>query len=505
MSKNKRKQLFYTPSATEFAIDILLLLFSTGIVLIVFFAKFIKYFDVSIIFLMSWILFSYFFRRYEGKKEKIFRTNILQLTYTVICVLLVMFLLLRHTQYHLRPIVGYALMASCLLSIYYFIQRSVKKAVEYQDLPTLKPQKRNSVLLSNNTLDAKSISLLSSSIKEYSGKDAFNLIFKELDISLQNVLVSFSANYFEMKSKPDMTYQGIAILNQLNNIRGINKLLSISNHKMMIDSKIICCFEARSTKKERILAKYPWGINYLFYSFNYIIKRVIPKLPGTKKIYYGITGGKNRVLSKTEVMGRLSYCGFEIEKVEKIDNITYIVAKKIVDLEEILEGKHYGALLKLRRLGQRGEFINVYKFRTMYPYAEYIQAYVYETANLQKGGKFQDDFRISTIGRFMRRYWIDELPMLINVLKGNMKIVGVRPLSQQYYSLYSPELQKLRIRFKPGLLPPFYADMPETLDEIQESELKYIRHCFKHGVFYTDVKYFFLILNNIIFHKAKSA
>ncbi len=505
MSKNKRKQLFYTPSATEFAIDILLLLVSTFIVLVGFFAKFIKYFDVSIIFFISWIFFSYFFKRYEGKKGSSFRVSILRLSYTVMAVLLIMFLLLRNTHYHLWPIVGYALMASVFLSIYYFIQRSVKKAVEYKDLPTIKPQKRKSVLLSDKTLDAKSISLLSSSIKEFSGKAAFELISNELDIRLQQVLISFSASYFEMKSKPDMTYQGVAILNQLNNIRGINKLLSISNHKMVMDSKIICCFEARSTRKAKIFSKFPLGINYLFYSFDYVIKRVIPKLPFTKKIYYGITGGKNRILSKTEVMGRLSYCGFEIEKTIKINDISYIVARKIVDLEEIHESKHYGALLKIRRLGQRGELINVYKFRTMYPYAEYIQAYVYETANLQKGGKFQNDFRISTVGKFMRRYWIDELPMLINIVKGNMKVVGVRPLSPHYYSLYSPQLQKLRIRFKPGLLPPFYADMPETLDEIQASELKYIRHCFKHGVFYTDVKYFFLILNNIIFHKAKSA
>ncbi len=105
----------------------------------------------------------------------------------------------------------------------------------------------------------------------------------------------------------------------------------------------------------------------------------------------------------------------------------------------------------------------------------------------------------------MRKYWIDELPIFINVLRGEMKLVGVRPLSQHYYSLYAPELQKMRIRYKPGLLPPFYADLPETLDEIQESEFRYLQSCEKNGVFVTDMKYLVKILNNILIKRVKSA
>ena len=86
-----------------------------------------------------------------------------------------------------------------------------------------------------------------------------------------------------------------------------------------------------------------------------------------------------------------------------------------------------------------------------------------------------------------------------------MKLVGVRPLSAHYFSLYSEELQNLRVKFKPGLLPPFYADMPKTMDEIQASEMKYLRSCEKHGSFTTDVKYLILILRNIFFKNARSA
>jgi len=86
-----------------------------------------------------------------------------------------------------------------------------------------------------------------------------------------------------------------------------------------------------------------------------------------------------------------------------------------------------------------------------------------------------------------------------------MKLVGVRPLSEHYFSLYSKELQELRIKHKPGLLPPFYADMPKTLEDIEESEIRYLERCEKNGTFITDVRYFFLILKNILFKKARSA
>jgi lipopolysaccharide/colanic/teichoic acid biosynthesis glycosyltransferase len=141
----------------------------------------------------------------------------------------------------------------------------------------------------------------------------------------------------------------------------------------------------------------------------------------------------------------------------------------------------------------------------MHPYSEFLQEYIYEKHSLKEGGKFNRDIRVTTIGRFLRRYWLDELPMLYNLLKGDMKLVGVRPLSAHYLSLYSKELQQLRSEFKPGLLPPFYADMPKTIEEIEASEFKYLQLCHSQGTLKTDSMYFFLILRNIFFKRARSA
>ena len=94
--------------------------------------------------------------------------------------------------------------------------------------------------------------------------------------------------------------------------------------------------------------------------------------------------------------------------------------------------------------------------------------------------------------------------MLINLFRGDLKVMGVRPLSQHYYSLYSKELQEKRIKYRPGLVPPYYADMPKTLEEIQASELRYFDAFEKHPV-RTQWRYFWKAFYNIVFKKARSA
>jgi lipopolysaccharide/colanic/teichoic acid biosynthesis glycosyltransferase len=154
-------------------------------------------------------------------------------------------------------------------------------------------------------------------------------------------------------------------------------------------------------------------------------------------------------------------------------------------------------------VGKNGNMIKVYKLRTMHPYSEFIQDYVYEQHDLQNGGKFKNDFRITSWGAICRKIWLDELPMLLNYFRGDMKLVGVRPLSRHYFELYNEDVRERRIKYKPGLIPPFYVDMPADLEEIQASELKYLDSYDKHP-FSTDFIYFWKSIGNILFHKARS-
>jgi lipopolysaccharide/colanic/teichoic acid biosynthesis glycosyltransferase len=140
----------------------------------------------------------------------------------------------------------------------------------------------------------------------------------------------------------------------------------------------------------------------------------------------------------------------------------------------------------------------------MHPYSEFIQKDLFENHSLNPYGKFKYDFRITNWGRVLRKLWIDELPQLYNWIRGDVTLVGVRALSEHYFSLYPKDLQELRTQFKPGLVPPYYADMPKSFDEIIESERKYLDKK-KAKPFSTDFIYFFEALMNIVFRGARSS
>tara|TARA_B100000700_G_C14212574_1_gene475470 strand:+ start:33 stop:455 length:423 start_codon:yes stop_codon:yes gene_type:complete len=139
----------------------------------------------------------------------------------------------------------------------------------------------------------------------------------------------------------------------------------------------------------------------------------------------------------------------------------------------------------------------------MHPYSEFIQEDVFEKNNLDATGKIRDDFRITAWGKILRKLWIDELPQIYNWIKGDVKLVGVRALSKHYFSLYPLKLQKLRVEMKPGLVPPYYADLPKNFDQILKSEFRYIEEKKKNRVI-TDLLYFVRAINNIILRGARS-
>ena len=139
----------------------------------------------------------------------------------------------------------------------------------------------------------------------------------------------------------------------------------------------------------------------------------------------------------------------------------------------------------------------------MYPYSEYLQEFVFNNNGLQEGGKFKDDPRITPTGRIMRRYWVDELPNLISICRGQMKLFGLRPISEHYLSLYPESFQQLRKRFKPGLVPPEYVDLPTTIDEIVESESRYLE-AYQRQPFQTDLRYMSKAFYNIFIKKVRS-
>ena len=163
----------------------------------------------------------------------------------------------------------------------------------------------------------------------------------------------------------------------------------------------------------------------------------------------------------------------------------------VISLAIVLDSPGDGAIFRQRRVGRDGKLFWLYKFRTMCPDAE---KRLNELLKLnQMDGpvfKIKDDPRITRVGRFLRKTSLDELPQLLNVLRGDMSIVGPRPALPREVELYN-DYQRQRLYVTPGLscywqIAPHRNEM--SFDEWVALDLKYIRE----RSFWVDWKIIFL-------------
>jgi len=118
------------------------------------------------------------------------------------------------------------------------------------------------------------------------------------------------------------------------------------------------------------------------------------------------------------------------------------------------------------RVGQNWKTFRIYKFRTMVENAEKLGAQV----------TTGDDPRITRIGRFLRKYKLDELPQLINVVKGEMSLVGPRPEVPRYAKLFKQDYDEI-LKVKPGITDFAsieYKDENELLRGVSDPEKVYV-------------------------------
>ena len=136
------------------------------------------------------------------------------------------------------------------------------------------------------------------------------------------------------------------------------------------------------------------------------------------------------------------------------------------------------AIFLQTRIGQNGQPFRIFKFRTMVDRAEALLPQLVDLDALsQPAFKLQDDPRVTRVGRFLRRFSLDELPQLVNVLRGEMSMVGPRPEEATLVARYTDD-QRRRLAVKPGMTGPMQVngrgDLP--FEQRLALELDYIEH-----------------------------
>tara|TARA_B100001559_G_C16382880_1_gene567420 strand:- start:63 stop:905 length:843 start_codon:yes stop_codon:yes gene_type:complete len=280
-------------------------------------------------------------------------------------------------------------------------------------------------------------------------------------------------------------------------------MLNFIRKKLKNGGVFVGSFTPLDTEYNIVRKKMPKFMFVIIMPIHFIIYRIFPKIPIINKFYFFLTNGKRKYISKAEVFGRLKYFGFSITNYLMINNVIYFISE-LTKTKSEEESPSYGPLIKLKRIGLNQKIINIYKFRTMHPYSEFVQEELVLNNDLNDMGKINDDYRLTSWGKVFRKLWIDEIPQIYNWIKGDVNLIGVRALSPHYFSLYPKDLQLLRTKYKPGLIPPYYADMPKNFEEILLSEERYLNLKSKNKII-TDINYFFKVLYNILLKGARSS
>ena len=146
-----------------------------------------------------------------------------------------------------------------------------------------------------------------------------------------------------------------------------------------------------------------------------------------------------------------------------------------------------GAIYRQRRVGLRGSHFDMYKFRTMYAgndpdaHRAYVSRLILQGSDDLRNGdgdyKLKDDPRITRVGGVLRRFSLDEFPQLLNVLAGEMSLVGPRPPLEYECELYTPRHRR-RLDVVPGMTGLWQVSgrNETTFDEMIDLDLEYVEH-----------------------------
>lgn len=163
----------------------------------------------------------------------------------------------------------------------------------------------------------------------------------------------------------------------------------------------------------------------------------------------------------------------------------------------------FGFIYSSERLGKHGKKIKIFKIRTMEHGADSDWKKVAENG-IDGLGKIKSDPRITRFGRFLRRFWIDEIPQLYNLINGDISLVGIRPKIEESWGLYPREFKERALKHRPGLIGIAYSEIGlKDFSDLMRVEERYITEREKSPNL-TDRRYLCAVVKNIVFEGVRS-
>lgn len=300
----------------------------------------------------------------------------------------------------------------------------------------------------------------------------------------------------------------------LNAVRRLNLYLQDCAAHVAMGGYLALRYTPLDQVLDRLRERYAGALYPFAYLAHFVWYRAIPKLPWLDVLYfskpfafldhllYRPGRGRNRVISRSEVWGRLAFYGFEVVREDRAEGGCVLVARRTGRPVKNRKPSYY-AVVALEKVGLDGEVVRLLKVRSMFPFSEFLQKKIFESHGLTATGKFKNDFRLTEYGPLIRSSWIDELPGIYNWLRGDVKLVGMRATSPHFLGLYPPSVYDRYILVKPGLVPPIFDEKTAGFEQIVEVESTYLRRYLAAPV-RTDIAYFWYTFRDIVFRRVRS-
>lgn len=175
----------------------------------------------------------------------------------------------------------------------------------------------------------------------------------------------------------------------------------------------------------------------------------------------------------------------------------------VIKIISMCNGDFHKIIFVQKRIGKNGKEFDFYKFRSMVPNADEILFKLMEEneeirKEYQENKKLKDDPRITKVGKFIRRFSIDELPQLINVLKGDMTLIGNRPYLPREKDDMGKYFNDI-VKTKPGITG--YWQVSGRSDVSFKARLKMEQFYSNNFGFKMDMKIFFKTFGAVFGHK----